>query len=123
MTIWESGRESGLLDDIIAGRKTIEGRLKRGKFAEYKVGDIIKLRRDTRDAKGILHDGTLDQARVKIVEIREYPDFLSMCKAEGYEQIIPYAQSSEEAASEYDKYYPAKSQSKYGVLAIEIVPI
>ena len=27
MTTWESGRESSLLDDIIAGRKTIEGRL------------------------------------------------------------------------------------------------
>lgn len=26
MSRWESGRESSLLDDIIAGRKTIEGR-------------------------------------------------------------------------------------------------
>ena len=120
MTTWESGRESGLLDDIIAGRKTIEGRLKRGKFAEYRVGDIIKLRRDLRDENGRLHDGEPDQARVKIVGIREYPDFLSMCQSEGYERVIPYARSAEEAAEEYNKFYLANDQMQYGVIAIEV---
>ena len=47
--IWESGRESRLLDEMIAGRKTIEGRLCRGKFAQYAPGDIVNLRRDFRD--------------------------------------------------------------------------
>ena len=120
MTIWESGRESGLLDDIIAGRKTIEGRLKRGKFAEYRVDDVIKLRRDIRDESGVLHDGEPDQARVKIVGIREYSDFLSMCQSEGYERVIPHARSAEEAAEEYNRYYPTEAQMKWGVLAIEI---
>lgn len=123
MTIWESGRESGLLDDIIAGRKTIEGRLKRGKFAEYRVDDIIKLRRDIRDEDGVLRDGEPDQARVKIVAIREYPDFLSMCQLEGYERIIPYARSAEEAAEEYSKYYSVRIQEEFGALAIEIAMI
>ena len=54
MKVWESGRESSLLDDIIAGRKIIEGRLNRGKFAKYSVGDIVSLRRDHRDNRGIL---------------------------------------------------------------------
>ena len=34
ITRWDSGRESELLDHIIAGRKTIEGRLNRSKFAQ-----------------------------------------------------------------------------------------
>jgi ASC-1-like (ASCH) protein len=123
MTIWESGRESGLLDDIIAGRKTIEGRLKRGKFAEYRVDDVIKLRRDIRDESGVLHDGEPDQARVKIVGIREYSDFLSMCRSEGYERVIPSAKSVETAASEYNKFYSAEHQAEYGVLAIEVAII
>lgn len=54
MAIWESGRESKLLDDIIAGRKTVEGRLKRGKFAEYRADDVIALRRDIRGEDGVL---------------------------------------------------------------------
>jgi len=57
MNTWESGRESNLLDDIIAGRKTIEGRLNRDKFAKYTVSDQVWLRRDHRDANGILRDG------------------------------------------------------------------
>lgn len=34
--IYESGRESSLLDDIQAGHKTVECRLNRGKFADYR---------------------------------------------------------------------------------------
>lgn len=58
MTTWYSGRESGLLDDIIAGRKTIEGRLNKGKFAKYKAGDMVSLRRDIRGENGILRDSS-----------------------------------------------------------------
>jgi len=120
MTIWESGRESTLLDDIIAGRKTIEGRLNRGKFSEYKVGDTIELRRDTRDAQGVLQDGQPNAARVQIVAVRAYPDFLTMTQNEDYKRVIPSALSAEDAANEYSNYYTIEDQSRYGVLAIEV---
>lgn len=120
MAVWESGRESHLLDDIIAGRKTIEGRLNRNKFAEYQVGDMIRLRRDTRDAHGILRDGQPHAAVVRVSAIRLYPDFLAMVKAEGFTRVIPAATSPEAAAGEYDRYYSAEDQARYGVLAIEI---
>lgn len=120
MATWESGRESGLLDDIIAGRKTIEGRLKKGKFAHYRVGDRVRLRRDIRDEHGELHDGAPDAAQVEIVAIREYPDFFSMCQTEGYKKVIPHATSARVAAKEYSKYYSAEAQAWYGVLAAEV---
>jgi len=120
MTTWESGRESALLDEIIAGRKTVEGRLNRSKFAEYRVGDIVKLRRDIRQSDGTLQDGELDAVRVEIMAIREYKTFLEMVMAEGFEKVIPHASSAIEAADEYNKYYSAEDQAKYGVLAIEV---
>lgn len=120
MTTWESGRESVLLDDIIAGRKTIEGRLNTGKFAQYRVGDTVKLRRDLRDSDGVLQDGERDAARVKIVGIRQYPTFLAMVTNEGYEKVIPSAHSAQEAAAVYDTYYSAADQARFGVLAIEV---
>lgn len=123
MTVWESGRESGLLDDIIAGRKTIEGRLNKGKFAEYQPGDIVKLRRDYRNEAGVLQDGVPDTARVKVVAVRQYDDFLSMVQAEGYQKVIPSAAHLQQAADEYNKYYSADDQAQYGVLAIEITPV
>lgn len=121
MTIWESGRESKLLDDIIAGRKTIEGRLNRGKFAKYQVGDTVRLRRDVRNSGGALEDGQSDAARVTVTAIRHYDNFLDLVTAEGYQRVIPSAISSQAAADEYNKYYTQADQQRYGVLAIEIV--
>ena len=120
MKVWESGRETELLDDIIAGRKTIEGRLNKGKFAEYAVGDIVGLRRDYRDESGLLHDGERNAVHVKVVAIRKYKTFLDMTKTENYKQIIPSATNALTAARVYEKYYSADDQRKYGVLAVEI---
>ncbi len=120
MTTWESGRESGLLDDIIAGRKTIEGRLNKGKFADYRVGDTVSLRRDYRDKEGILQDGEPNATKVTVAAIRHYLSFLDMVSTEGYKKVIPSAKNAEAAAAEYNKYYSAEDQAIYGVLAIEI---
>lgn len=120
MTTWESGRESALLDDIIVGRKTIEGRLNRGKFAQYQVGDVVRLRRDVRNAQGELEDGLADAARVDVMAIRHYATFIELMRGEGYQHVIPSATSAEQAADEYDKYYTLADQQRYGVLAIEI---
>ena len=102
MKTWESGRESSLLDDIIAGRKTIEGRLNRGKFAEYKIDDQIWLRRDHRDENGILHDGEPHVTLVKITDIIHYKSFLDMANTEDFKTITPSAQSAQETANEYN---------------------
>ncbi len=120
MAHWQSGRESALLDDIIAGRKTIEGRLNKGKFADYRPGDTVSLRRDIRGDDGILRDGQPGPAQVTVVAIRHYPDFLSMVTTEGYKNVIPHAKTAQEAADEYNRYYSAEDQAAYGVLAIEI---
>ncbi len=119
MAEWESGRESGLLDDIIAGRKTIEGRLDRDKFAKYQPGDIVWLRRDIRDEQGVLHNGAPRQVCVEVVAIRKYASSLEMVQAEGYQKVMPRATSASEAAAGYDAFYSRADQEKYGVLAIE----
>lgn len=119
MTIYESGKESAQLDDILAGKRTIEGRLCRGKFAQYQVGDRVWLRRDYRDDYGILHDGEPRQALIEIVGIRRYSTFAEMLQGEGYKKVIPYAENIEEAAAEFNRYYSTDEQQQYGVLAIE----
>lgn len=120
MNIWESGRESSLLDEIIAGRKTIEGRLNRGKFAQYRPGDTIHLRRDIRQPDGTLVDGEPDAAMVEIIAVRHYKTFLDMVTAEGFRNVIPTAKTAQEAAGEYGKYYSVEDQQQYGVLAVEV---
>lgn len=119
MTTYESGKEAAQLDEILAGKQTIEGRLCRGKFAQYRVGDRIWLRRDYRDDYGILHDGEARQALIEIVGIRHYLTFAELLQAEGYKKVIPYAENIEEAINEFNRFYTTDEQQQYGVLAIE----
>jgi ASC-1-like (ASCH) protein len=120
MATYESGRESYLLDYIIDGKKTVEGRLNRGKFKDFQVGDLIWLRRDYRDEYGHLQDGEPRQVCVEIVAIRHYQSFADMVASEGYRTVIPNAESEEAAVAVYNTYYTTDQQLEYGVLAIEI---
>lgn len=81
---------------------------------------MIELRRDFRDAEGVLHDGDEPEVRVKVVAVRRYKTFLEMVTAEGFERVIPGADSAEAAASEYEKYYSPREQAEFGVLAVEV---
>jgi len=120
MKIWTSGRESTHLDAILAGKKTVEGRLARGKFAEYAVGDIVELRRDFRDDSGELQDGPSAQARVRVTAIHWYQTFREMLESEGLSNVLPGVGSLDEAVAEYAKYYSPDEQARYGVLGIVI---
>lgn len=112
-----------MLDDIIAGRKTIEGRLNRGKFAEYKPGDQVWLRRDYRDEHDVLHEGEPRQVLVEVVATRRYKNALDMVTTEGFERVMPRAETAQEAANGYNLYYSDEDQAKHGVLAIEFVVV
>lgn len=120
MATYESGRESTMLDYILDGHKTIEGRLNRDKFADYKIGDIIWLRRDVWGDDGQLHDGEARQAKVEIVGIRRYASFFEMMQTEDYKALVPTAASPQEAAEYYNQFYTIDQQTEHGVLAIEI---
>ena len=114
MAIYESGRRSDLLDDIIAGHKTVEGRLNRGKFSSYRTGDYVWLGRDT-------SEGRLPrQQLVKILGVTPYDSFREMLADIGYETVIPRAQSIDEALMDYQRFYTSNEEQQYGVLAIHI---
>lgn len=83
----------------------------------------MSLRRDYRDEQGVLCDGEPDQVRVEVIAIRRYASFVEMVMAEGYANVIPSAKDAQAAAGEYNKYYSAADQAKYGVLAIAIRPL
>lgn len=120
MSTWSAGRESSHLDDILLGKKTIEGRLARGKFAQYTPGDVVYLRRDIRAEDGTLRDGELDQARVRVLAVNRYLSFREMLKREGLNNVLPRANSLDEAVAEYERYYTRQEQATYGVLGIVI---
>lgn len=120
MTTWEFGLVTESFDAVTAGKKTIEGRLNKGKFAKFAIGDIVEIRKDYRDKNGDIQDGEPNAARVEVVAIRRYPDFAAMVKAEGYKQVAARPASEEDTIAGYEKFYSVEDQAKYGVLAIEV---
>ena len=117
---WEFGLAPEPFAQVESGAKLIEGRLNRGKFAQFRPGDIVSLRADYYDAAGKLQDGRVGALQLEVVSIRHYDSFLEMVAAEGYDRVIPSASNDREAADEYARYYSADDESNYGVIAIEI---
>lgn len=117
MSIYESGREATLLQDIKAGRKTVECRLNRGKFSQYQPGDQVFLREDTYE-DGQIVASQPRQAFVEVTKVDQYPTFKAMLESVGYQIVVPRAVDFDEALAECYKYYSPADESQYGVLAI-----
>jgi len=49
MKITQINIQEQYLSFILTGKKTVEGRLNKGKFAEIKVGDILEIKNDCRE--------------------------------------------------------------------------
>lgn len=89
---------------ILSGKKIVEGRLNKGKFAKIKIGDIILIE-------------TIDY---EVVAMNNYPTFKDMIVKEGLENVIPDKKSIKDAVNVYYKFYTKQQEQEYGVVAIQI---
>lgn len=117
MKTYEAGRESSILQDILAGRKTIECRLDKGKFAKYQPGDQVWLREDVYK-NGEIIKSIPKQALVEIVKTETYPNFTTMFETIGYDKAIPRAQNAHEALNVCYQFYTPEQEKKLGVVAV-----
>ncbi len=117
MKLYEAGRESSLLDDILIGDKRIECRLNRGQYADYVVGDRVRIRRDIY-RNGLQIGEIKDQAEVEITKLDNFPTFQDMFVTIGYDRAIPRATSIEEAVSQCRIFYTENEEKAVGVRAI-----
>lgn len=113
------GFESSVFWSILEGKKTIEGRLAKGKFLSFTVGDKILLRED------IWEDGKIVNSRntgkvASILAVKQYVSFEEMLKSEGLENVLPSAQSLQDALKIYRQFYSKNDEDKYGVVALKI---
>jgi ASC-1-like (ASCH) protein len=117
MQIFEAGRSTEYIKDILAGAKTVEGRLNRGKFSRYQPGDLAYIREDV-----TLDDGTVreihNRALLKITFVDSFPTFERMLTLTELEQVLPRAISIADGLAIYHAIYPAVEEAEYGVLAI-----
>lgn len=91
---------------IMSGKKTIEGRLNKGKFINLQIGDVLRIN---------------NQVNFVIQKINYYNDFKTMITTEGLNNVIPDAKNLSEALDVYYKFYSPDDEINFGVLAIKIV--
>lgn len=117
MKTYEAGRESSILQDILAGTKTIECRLNKGKFTEYQPGDHVWLREDIHK-DGEIIESKPKRALVEVVKTETYPTFEAMFETIGYDKAIPRAASIQEALNTCYKFYTPEQENEFGVIAV-----
>ena len=94
-------------DAIMSGRKTLEVRVGYNSIKKLRSGQLLQL--ETGHTSGI----------VRIKSIRIYRSFADMLAAESWQQIVPQAESEEEALRLLRKIYPDHKES-LGVHVIEV---
>ena len=90
---------------ILKGKKTVEGRLNKGKFLSIEAGDVLEI----------------GGAKFKVTGTATYSSFLEMVTAEGVENVIPDKSTPAEAAQVYYRFFTSDQERQFGVKAIRIV--
>lgn len=93
------------LNRILAGKKTIEGRIKRGIFKTINIGDLI-----------YFYNRNIE-CQAKIINIIEYKNILEYLSCENLEKINPN-KSKEDILDIYKKCYPNILDKSKDFLAI-----
>lgn len=93
---------------ILSGRKTVEGRLNRGRFATVQVGDHVLIN---------------DQAGFTITAKHQYTSFREMLEHEGVTRVIPDAADLEAAVQVYYQFYTPEEEREFGVVGLELQKI
>jgi ASC-1-like (ASCH) protein len=95
-------------DFIKNGQKTIEGRIRKDKFASIVEGDVIK----------ICCDGQFITAY--ILGVRRYTSFYHYLYCEGLAKTLPNIDNINKGCNVYRKFYTYEQEKKFGIVAIEL---
>ncbi len=96
-----------LLSDILAGRKTLEVRVKEGDVGRVRAGERIVLKSESR------------RVSVRVDDVREYRTFDAMLGTEPYTAIASAARSNGHVLGELRRIYSREREAK-GVVVFQI---
>lgn len=95
---------------LVAGRKTVEGRLNRPKYKSLAVGTVLTFWNP---------DRTRSCTRV-LMGVAAYRSFADMLDAEGLERVLPGIATLEGGVAIYRQFYSAEEEQQTGVLALSL---
>lgn len=113
----EIGVSADLLKQILKGRKTVEGRLRTGKFLVMRKGDAVSLREDVWENDQIVRS-TPNKAVILIEESIFFDSFDEMLNVIDYKELIPTARSKAAALKTYHQFYTDEQIQEHSVVAL-----
>jgi ASC-1-like (ASCH) protein len=112
MTTYEKNCSEPWFSLIAIGEKPVEGRLRKGDWANMNRGDHIIF---TNDDFGISR-----KFKVLITSIRKYDTFEDYLNAETLELCLPTIQNNEDGIKIYRQWFNEADELTYGVVAIRV---
>lgn len=95
-------------DHIKQGSKTVEGRLDKGKFSKFTIGQEFYFINER------------NKIKVKITNIIKYKTFKQYLEMEGLKRTLPGINSISDGINVYYSFYTKEMETHYGILAIEV---
>ena len=93
------------------GKKIVEGRLNRSKFASFHTGTTLVINSSGSDEKVV----------AVVTRVCKYPTFKAYLSQEGLARTLPGVQSIKEGVAVYRQFYDKAKEKEHGVLAIHFV--
>ena len=99
---------------IASGLKSVEGRLRKGDFADVKQGQLIVWRNDEL--------GFPRTVKTTVKSTQQYASFEKYLKGEGLQQCLPApgVTSVSKGVAVYRKYYDKQMEREHGIVAIRL---
>lgn len=113
----EIGIESSILEQLLAGDKTVEVRLGKPSYIKLRPGDELELREDIWEGNQIVN-AIHGRGRIKITQLLYFESFQEMLNAVNYKLIFPSAASKQDAYQLLRHFYTEADEYEYGVMAI-----
>ena len=116
--------------EMLAGKKKVEGRLKRGAAATLKAGDTITIARSRPAGDTTEHPGAR-RYDTKVVRVTPYRSFTELVKKEGAAALFPGKKDDKEAMEIYRQHSTEADEAEivksgadgHAVVAIEVAPL
>lgn len=109
-TLYQNHRDEPYFTYMKEGKKTIEGRLSKGLYAEVTSGDYIEVQNLTES----------DSVVVKVVAVRNYDSFMDMLTHEDIYSVLPNISDVTGGVAVYEQFYTKEQQEAYGVVALKV---
>lgn len=98
----------GQLQHILTGQKTVEGLLGKPEYLKIRVGDHIQF-----------HDAAAENiALATVKQLLYFESFEEMLHAVSFYNVMPEAETIDDALKAYKKLYSAQDEHEYGVVAV-----